>query len=99
MFRRIRSLFLLWRYHDETLATLEAQQAINIRIAAMANEQMAGIRRLAQEYENAADVWRTEVARMNTVAEQDARMIRALLKWCERCGCTPRPEDLKEFLE
>jgi uncharacterized protein with ATP-grasp and redox domains len=105
MFTRFRAVLKLWREYDETVqklsqdrADVEVQKLLNQTLTAMAAQNAEGVKRLVAEYTRAADVWQDEIARANETSLEDAKMIRALLKWCEKRGCMPTREDLKEFM-
>lgn len=105
MFTRFRAVLKLWREYDETVEKLardrtdvEVQKLLNETLTALAAQNADGVKRLVAEYAKATDVWKDEIARANATSLEDAKMIRALLKWCEKRGCVPTKEDLKEFM-
>lgn len=42
---------------------------------------------------------RAEVARMNRVASEDAKMLLAYSRWCEKNGCLPSSRDLMDMVK
>lgn len=42
---------------------------------------------------------RAEVARMNRVASEDAKMLLAYSRWCEKNGCLPTSSDLMDMVK
>jgi hypothetical protein len=105
MMTRIRTLFTLLRDHDaiqqqiaRDKAEIALQRAMNGMIAEAAEQSARNVKRLSEEYAAVARMWQDEIARLTQASAEDARMIRALHRWCEQKKCPPSPRDLKALM-
>lgn len=68
-----------------------------------AQESMKQIAESAQEFLRLTQIesegLRAEVARMNRVASEDAKMLLAYSRWCEKNGCLPTSRDLMDMVK
>jgi hypothetical protein len=87
---KLRALPMVWRHMD----TLLASQAL----IGMACEQSRESARLMAAGIDALKFQQTEIRRMDRAAENDARMLLAYARWCQKKGCAPTSRDLEEMV-
>lgn len=83
---KLRALPVVWSNMDLLLASVALNKMSAQMLEANAGVMKQGLATLQAQ--------QAEIDRMNRVAEQDAKMLLAYSRWCEKNGCAPSSSDL-----
>jgi Rieske Fe-S protein len=88
---KLKALPAVWRNMDALLLSLALSRAAADQLSANAKLMQEGGRMLAEQ--------QTEVDRMNRVAAEDAKLLLAYARWCQKQGCPPSSKDLMDMVK
>jgi hypothetical protein len=88
---KLKALPVVWRNMDALLLSLALSKAAANQLSANAKLMKDGLAMIEAQ--------QAEIRRMNGVAEQDARMLLAFARWCQKQGCPPSSKDLMDMVK
>jgi hypothetical protein len=88
---KLKALPVVWRNMDVLLAGLAMNKLAAQQMALSAQAMKDGLAMIEAQ--------QAEIRRMNGVAEQDAKMLLAFARWCQKQGCPPSSKDLMDMVK
>jgi hypothetical protein len=91
VWQKLMALPSVWRNMEALLAGFVLNRA--------AHDTLAQTNRAMQDGIALIHAMQAEVQSLNRTAEQDARLLLAYARWCEKNGCAPSSSDLMSMVQ